>query len=124
MMDVVPGWSLDVDRGPDWIFVRLHDNSSEYGAEGMAECLWELLEQQFAHRIVLELDDVQHLSSPLIGELVRLSKRVYSHDGMLRICGLSPENFQILRLMRLDGCFPNYDNRTEAVMGQCPKQPR
>lgn len=124
MMDVVPGWSLDVDRGPDWIFVRLHDNSSEFGAEGMAECLWELLEQQFAHRIVLELDDVQHLSSPLIGELVRLSKRVYSHDGMLRICGLSPENFQILRLMRLDGCFPNYDNRTEAVMGQCPKQPR
>ncbi|HTQ39355.1 MAG TPA: STAS domain-containing protein [Pirellulales bacterium] len=122
----VAGWHFDVDRGPDWMFVRLrpaHDGGAEELA--LAARIWSILEQSFTYRLVLELDHIELLQSCLIAQLVMLSKRIHSHGGMLRLCGLSPGNQQVLHVCRLEGCLPNYDNRGDAVMGtQRPLQPR
>ena len=122
----VSGWEMDVDRGPDWIFVRLrpalHDGTDEFS---LANKIWSLLEQCFTYRLVLELDRVELLQSSLIAQFVLLSKRIHSHGGLLRLCRLSPANQQVLHVCRLDGCLPNYDNRGDAVMGaHLPTQPR
>jgi anti-anti-sigma factor len=121
------GWQMDVDRGPDWMFVRLHPGDSSRGIDdfSLAEKVWSVLEQCFTYRLVLELDRVPMLQSGLIAQMVLLSKRVHSHSGTLRLCGLSPENQKVLQLCRLEGCLPSYDNRSEAVMGEHrPAQPR
>ncbi len=122
----VSAWNFDVDRGPDWVFVRLrpaHDGGTEENS--LAAQVWSILEQSFTYRLVLELDCLDLLQSCLIAQLVMLSKRVHSHDGMLRLCGLSSVNQQVLKVCRLNGCLPNYDNRGDAVMGaQRPMQPR
>jgi hypothetical protein len=55
---------------------------------------------------------------------VLLSKRINTHGGMLRLCGLSPANQEVVRICRLDGCLPNYGTRGDAVMGHRPLQPR
>ena len=125
MLEVAPGWPMDVERGPDWLFVRLHPEAAHPSdASGLAETLWNLLQQQFAHRLVLELDDVPYLSSSLIGELVRLSKRVQSTGGLMRLCGLSDRNLRVLHVTHLSGCFPHYRTRTEAVMTANANKPR
>lgn len=125
MLEVAPGWSTDVTRGPDWLFVRLRVSSPDWlDASGLSQSLWAILEQQFARRLVLELDELPHLSSSLLGELVRLSKRVRAKGGLIRLCGLSEENLEMLQLMRLDGCFPHFSSRADAVKGFCPSQPR
>jgi anti-anti-sigma factor len=118
MVSVSEGWKLDVERGPDWLFVRLH-NPPAIGQEGepLAEQLWSLLEQHFMYRLVLELDDVQALRSSLIGQLVLLYKRIHQRGGMLRICGLGEAQRQALRSTRLDERFPCYKDREDAVMG-------
>ena len=69
LLELAPGWTTDLDRGPDCLFVRLHgpENGEAEGAE-LAERLWSLLEREFAHRLVLELDDVPLLRSALIGD--------------------------------------------------------
>lgn len=117
MVQVSSGWKLDVERGPDWLFVRLKgppDGNAE--EEPLVEQLWALLEQHFVNRLVVELDDVPAMRSYLIGQLVLLYKRLHERGGMLRICGLSDSQRQSLRTTRLDERFPCYKNRAEALM--------
>jgi len=119
------GLSFDVDRGPDWIFVRV-DPPEEMVAESppLAEAVWALLEQNFVYRVVLELDRIQLLRSYMVGQLIMLAKRVHTHGGVLRICGLSAINEDVLRCCQLATQLPNYRDRGEAVMCSRPSQPR
>jgi anti-anti-sigma regulatory factor len=128
MLQLAPGWNLDVERGPDWLFVRLHclpDNI--WDAPPLAEMLWSLGEQHFTYRLVLECDELQLLHTSLLGQLVLLHKRLAVNGGTLRLCGLSQQNRDVLRSCRLDSRFPVFANRGEAVLGQtvlAPNKPR
>jgi anti-anti-sigma factor len=125
MVQTDVSWRYDVDRGPDWVFVRLHpDDEGSFSSESLAERLWSVLEQSFTYRLVLELDEVPILQSYLIAQLVMIGKRIHSHGGLLRLCGLSPANQEVIRLCRLDSCLPHFGNRGDAVMGHRPLQPR
>ncbi|NOY41800.1 MAG: STAS domain-containing protein [Planctomycetes bacterium] len=112
-----------VDRGPDWLFVRLQ-RPEDLHLEKVADQLWELLNKHFIYRLVLEMDDVEMLPSQLIGQLIMLQKRVLQHDGALRLCGLSSQCEDALRLCRLDHVFPNFDCRSDAVYGSTHPKPR
>jgi anti-anti-sigma regulatory factor len=120
------GWDIEVERGPDLLFVRPRPlDTIVPGAASLAEQVWALLEQNFTHRLILELDDVGPLDSHLIGQLVWLQNRIHGHDGIMRICGLSSVNQELLRQCELEGHVPCYRDREEAVMGQpWPNRPR
>jgi anti-anti-sigma factor len=125
LLELAPEWTMEIDRGPDWLFIR--PSPPRHGDTGeipLAEMIWQKLEQGFCYRVVLELDDVEYLRSWMIGELVRLQKRVTTQGGMLRLSGLSREAETVLRICRLTDHLPIYRNRTDAVMGCRPTQPR
>lgn len=114
---LVDGWQMNLDRGPDWIFVRLIPPSDLAISPNLAAALWGVMENQFTYRMVLELDSVQVLNSHLLGELLQLSKRVDSCGGMLRICGLNEGVHDALRITRLQSQFSCYRDRGAALMG-------
>ena len=119
------GWELEVERGPDWLFIRVHPRDhSYYEAPEMADRLWSILNNHFTYRLVLEMDEVAIMPSHLMGQLVMLQKRVLQHDGALRICHLRPACQDVLRITRLESILPNYGTREEAVLGLLPKKPR
>ena len=125
LLELTSEWSLEIDRGPDWLFIRLSPPpSGEIGEASIAEMVWKNLEQCFCYRVVLELDQVDYLRSWIIGELVRLHKRVTTQGGMLRLCGVSKNAETVLRICQLGDRFPAYRNRNDAVMGYRPQQPR
>jgi len=126
MLTVDPGCDLEVERGPDWLLVRFgNPESLETDPEPLADRLWALLEQHFTYRLVLELDRLRLLNSVLIGQLIRLSRRIEEHGGVLRLCGLSPHNMQALRTCRLNDRLCAYRDRHDAIMGCArPRQPR
>ncbi len=125
MLELAPGWNIQLDRGPDWLFVRLI-GEAPFDSDGIdfSDRVWVLLQQQFSHRLIIEMDQVDWLRSHLIGELVRLHKRIYTAGGVMRLCGLSDNNQEVLRSSRLAERFPQYANREEAVMGYRPSKPR
>ena len=125
MLDLAPGWSIRIDRGPDWLFVRLY-GQEPFDTDGieLSVRLWEALEQEFTHRLVIELDEIRLLRSHLVGELVRLHKRLQTKGGMLRLSGLSERNYDVLVSSRLADRFPRYRTREDAVMGYRPAKPR
>jgi anti-anti-sigma regulatory factor len=125
MLATAQSWSVRIDRGPDWLFARLSapsDHNGDYS--NLAEHLWNVLEQHFVYRLVLEFDELPMLPSALIGQLVLLHKRLHMRNGMLRLCGLTDEQRQALEACRLESRFPHYTNREAAVMGHRPMQPR
>lgn len=125
LLEVAPQWAVEIDRGPDWLFIRLRPpQGADAGEFPLAETIWEKLEQSFCHRVVLELNEVTFLRSWLVGELVKLHKRLVGRGGMMRLCGLSAANQDVLRTCRLADRFPAYRNRTDAIMGHRPTQPR
>ena len=125
MVQIAEGWELDVERGPDWLFVRPRFQASQFAeTPPLAEQIWSLLEQSMSHRLVLELDQIPFLHSYLVGQLVWLHKRIHTHGGIMRISGLSSANQEVLRICQLDSRFPQYPNRGDAVMGHRPTKPR
>lgn len=126
MLATVAGYEFDVDRGPDWLWVRIRslDTGSEPAAS-LAEQIAELVEKHFIYRIVLELHRIPELNSQLIGELVQLDHYIQGHDGVLRVCGLSPEGREMLEMCGLDDLCLAYETREEAIVGCCgPRLPR
>jgi anti-anti-sigma factor len=123
-IELSDGWNAELDRGPDWLFVRLSGTDSRGGAADLSGAIWKLLEQSMAHRLVLELEGLSILPSHVIGELVRLHKRIHAQGGLMRLSGLSEQCQEVLRINRLDDRFPHYHSRHEAVMGCRPVQPR
>lgn len=115
-------WTFDVERGPDWLFLKVHapENGDAEGIPLAAE-IWELMQREFARRVVLELDSLNILRSCVIGQLVQLHKRVYNNGGMMRLVGLSDDNYNVLVACRLHERFPHFRTREEAVMGMRPK---
>jgi anti-anti-sigma factor len=126
MLAVAPGCELDVERGPDWLLVRVNNLDTD-PADGLslADQLWEVMQRHFIYRMVLEMDQIPVLNSYLIGQLIQLRRRVEEHHGVIRLCGLSPYNRRVLQTTRLDNLFLPYRTREEAVLGcSRPRQPR
>jgi anti-anti-sigma regulatory factor len=114
----VEGLELNVDRGPNWLFVKLRAKKKPLAeVPQIAEKLWSISSRHFIYRLVLELEELDELQSGLLSQLVMLQERLAQCGGALRICGLSPECEEALHSCQLDTALPNHASRTEAVMG-------
>ena len=114
----VDGLELNVDRGPNWLFVRLRSKEDVAGdVPHIADKLWSISSRHFIYRLVLELEDLAEMPSGMMGQLVLLQARLAQCGGALRICGLSPECEETLYNCRLDSALPNHPSREAAVMG-------
>lgn len=119
------GCELEVARGPNWLLVRVKCLDPHEPALPLAEEIWALMQKHFIYRVVLELDELPRLSSNMLEQLNQLYQRVKEHEGLLRLCGLSPYNRQVLRAHKLDRLLPSYRNRQEAILGRhSPFHPR
>jgi anti-anti-sigma factor len=110
---------MDVERGPGWLFIRLHaPDARGRGAVQLADPIWAVLRQHLACRLVLELDEVPSLSSSLLDQLLLLHRRIRIRGGLMRLCGLSEEAQEVLRISDLESQFPAYPTREDAVMAR------
>ncbi len=123
MLATVAGYELDVDRGPDWLWIKVRSvDTGSSPPVSLAKQVKELFERHFIYRVMLDLHGVPELSSQLIGELVQLDQQILKHDGVLRICGLSSEGRAMLEVCRLDDLCLAYETRDEAILGTCARR--
>lgn len=114
----VDGLELNVDRGPNWLFVKLRSKDNTKGSvPQIADKLWSISSRHFIYRLVLELDSLEEMPSGMMGQLVLLQSRLAQCGGALRICGLSPECEESMHSCHLDSALPNHASREAAVMG-------
>jgi anti-anti-sigma regulatory factor len=115
---VLDGLKLTVDRGPNWLFVKLR-SQRRFPAEipQIADQLWSIAARHFIYRLVLELEELNAMPADMIEQFVLLQERLGQCGGALRICGLSAECAEVLRDCQLDAALPNYATRQAAVLG-------
>jgi len=114
---VIDGLELNVDRGPNWLFVKLRDKkTSRAKVPQIAEKLWSISSRHFIYRLVVELDELENVPSSWMEELAELQQRLAECGGALRLCGMSPECEETVS-NQLEGTLTNHATRAEAVMG-------
>jgi anti-anti-sigma regulatory factor len=112
------GLELEVERGPNWLFVKLHaSRCADEDVPHLADELWSIMSRHFIYRLVLELDEWSSLSEELMAQLMLVRHRVLEHGGSLRLCGLSPRCERAFKRSRLGDTTSIHPTRETAVMG-------
>ena len=113
---------LRIERGPDWVLVRLDGDARRAPAASdfaLVDGIWHVLQENHAHRVLLELDEVDAIDDDLIATITTLASRIRSAGGLMRLCGLSEIDLRTLRA-RGAANVAHFDSRAEAI--GAPKQ--
>jgi anti-anti-sigma regulatory factor len=117
MVSVAGGYELDVDRGPNWLFVRVQPvGRPAKEATQIADEIWSISSKHFIYRLVLEMDEFDSIPEDMMGQIVELQERLAQHGGSLKLCGLSPECAESLHERQLDRSLPTHGTRADAVL--------
>jgi anti-sigma B factor antagonist len=65
--------------------------------------------------LILDFRNVQFLSSAVLGLLIRVSKKVYEHDGQLKLCSIDPKIYKVFKITRLTKIFDIYKDIESAT---------
>jgi anti-sigma B factor antagonist len=115
---VIEGFKLSVDRGPNWLFVKLRPKRRfAEDVPQIADELWSIATRHFIYRVVLELEELGRMPAELTEQLVILQERLMQCGGSLRICGLPADCVEELCDSHLDVALPNFATRQDAVLG-------
>lgn len=75
-------------------------NIQQLGAE-----LFAIAEQFHLKKVVLDLGNVQHLTSSVLGKIITMHRRLHRHGGVLALCAIGPEVADVLETSRLIDYF-------------------
>lgn len=77
--------------------------------------LQKLFDEKAGDTFLLDLKNVEFLSSAVLNRLIVLDKIVKSGKGIMAFCSLSPAVNEVFSITKLDLLFKIYDNRDAAL---------
>lgn len=110
---------ISVEYGENATIVTLADEKilEEEDIRSVQESIMSVIEQVGRINLVLDFRNVQFLSSAVLGFLIRISKKIYEHDGQLRLCNISPKIHEIFKITRLTKIFDIHEDVESAIEG-------
>jgi anti-sigma B factor antagonist len=81
----------------------------------LEQSLASLIDQADGIALVLDFSNVRFMSSAVLGLLIKVSKRVYEHQGRLALCAIGPKIYEIFKITRLTKIFDIYKDADAAV---------
>lgn len=85
-------------------------NIQELGNE-----LFGLVDKDGKKHLLLNFANVEFLSSAAMNKLFILEKKIRAHVGMLRLCNLRPEIYEVFAIMRVNQLFVITNSEDEAL---------
>lgn len=92
---------------------RILDQSN---VQQLGEEFDELLDKHELEKIALNFENVNYMSSAVMGKLVALHKKVEAAGGELILTNIHPDIYEIFEIMRFDQLFEIRENEEEAVV--------
>lgn len=86
----------------------------EQSVQAIGEQLFSLVDDLSRKQLLLNFGNVEYFSSPVLGMLATLNKKVKAAGGRLTVCNLDPQLNELLRLLGLAG---NEDDPDEGLGG-------
>lgn len=124
MKTVRTGWDFEVRRGEGWLVIECIPPDRRANQTPFAREVCELVDRCLADRVVLELARLEGLSAFSINELLAVQRFVDGNGGLLRLCGLTDTDRELLNRLGLSTILPAFHGLEEAVMGCFAPKPR
>lgn len=109
--------NITVEYSEDATVITFADEKilEEKDIQRLGESIMSVIEQGERMKLVLDFCNVRFLSSAVLGLLIRVSKKVYERDGVLRLCNIDPRIYEIFKITRLTKIFDIYEDVDSAV---------
>jgi hypothetical protein len=117
MNQLIDRYDVGVERGPDWLFVKLFPHQTDAPRRGgdLGHALWNVTREHGANRVVVELDGVGQVDDRLLEGLEVLALLMRREGGLIRLCGLDGPNLDRYESCRVAEYLPHFSCRCEAV---------
>jgi len=87
----------------------------EKDIQALQNSIMSVVEQTEQINLILDFSTVRFMSSAVLGFLIRLSKRLYEHDGLLGLCNIDSKIYEVFKITRLTKVFDIYDDVKSAT---------
>lgn len=75
----------------------------------------QLIDQVPMPKILLNFENVEHLSSAALGMLITVNNRIHKKGGQLRLASIDPQIQEVFVITKLDQLFQIHESAGEAV---------
>ncbi len=103
---------------PDGLILLHMDQDFAAESVPLALATRELLER-YSHakhvRLLLNFEGIKQLSSEAIGNLIILNRNLHNRRGIVKLCGLEPDVWNLFLNARLNRVFEIYDTEKNAL---------
>lgn len=108
---------LKVKRDNGIIQVQFRDRNilDEANIQQIGEEIKGLIEADPSPKLLINFQDVDHLSSAALGTLITINKRVGALKGQLRLANIDPQIYQVFMITRLNKVFEIHETVDKAV---------
>lgn len=74
-----------------------------------------IIDEQSVPRILINFENVDHLSSAALGTLITINSKIQNKDGQLRLAGIDPQIYEVFVITKLNKLFKIYESTDEAL---------
>ncbi len=108
---------LDVSEVGDVTVVHFRDQRiiEDLGIQEMGQELFHLVEGEGRKKLVLNFSAGGFMSSAALGKLITLDKKVKKQGGVLKLCSIRPEIYEVFAITRLDRLFDIKQDESDAL---------
>lgn len=108
---------LEVNEVGEVTVVHFRDQKiiEDLGIQELGQELFHLVEADNRKKLVLNFSSVDFLSSAALGKLITLDKKVKARDGVLKLCNIRPEIYEVFAITRLNRLFDIKDDEADAL---------
>ena len=108
---------LDVKEVGEVAVVRFRDQKilDDLNIQELGQELFGLVEGENRSKLLLNFSGVDFLSSSALGKLITLDKKVKAAGGMLKLCRIRPEIYEVFAITKLNRLFDIKDEEADAL---------
>lgn len=105
---------VSLDERPEATVLRLHGSATAMNVAPLSRQATVLSAKRPA-KLVIDMSELEFISSLPIGELISMARAVKLHKGQVMIAGASPAVREVLSHVRLQEVMPMYDTVDDAI---------
>ncbi len=112
-----PSTHLKVKRTGGVALVEFADRKilEELSIQEIGDELQRIVAAEPGIRMLLNFQNVDHLSSAALGMLINLNKKVKEQSGALRLSDINRQIFEVFKITRLNRVFDIHDTQAQAL---------
>lgn len=110
--------ALLIQRMEDVRIIEFTDTAilDQMRIERIQQELEQIVDAAGLPKIILSFENVQHISSAMLGTLMSLHRKIHAAGGELRLAAINKNIYEVFKLTRLDKMLKIYKSTDQAMV--------